>query len=83
MARHASTYRQARRAAWQAKQLVGWDGDTPLSWEHYNRYAKGEAAPGDDKRFGPIGAKRSFAPAGRSKYMPHIGNKQRAKGAAA
>lgn len=76
MARHASTYRQARREAWKL---------TDLSWVEVN----GALKRGQNKRlgyasFGPVRADYIGgidALKGQSKYMPHIGAKQRAKGA--
>lgn len=75
MARLASNYRQARRAAWKALNKEGVNGFVP--WTNFNSKAG----------YG-IGTKRSEYAGGahflggRSKYMPHIGKKQRAKGAA-
>lgn len=72
MARHASTYRQARRAVWKL---------TGLSWHDANTQMKVGSL--DGLRFGPV--RYHFGGPvfhDRSKYMPHIGKKQRAKGAA-
>lgn len=77
MARHASTYRQARRAVWKL---------TDLTWPEANAEMKGnQHRHSEGKRFGPVRADYAGGAhflGGRSKYMPHVGAKQRAKGAA-
>lgn len=74
MARHASTYRQYRRDRWAELRMSG----STLSWGQFNKQFAGE--------YGIVGngqtqAKYVGTPAARSKYVPHIGAKQRAKGA--
>lgn len=76
MARHASTYRQARRAAWREESPAS-------SWADFNTRHKA-----DGYRIGRVNARPPMDwPYGArpkpSKYMPHIGAKQRAKGASA
>lgn len=78
MARHASTYRRARRMAWQANNAMSQQKE---SWSSYN--AKEVAwNKADAHYFGPVQSRYVGARAARSKYMPHIGAKQRAKGLA-
>ena len=82
MARHASTYRQARREAWKGANLLN---STQQTWISFNHSEILLATVKDAKRFGPVRgdyAGGAHFLAGRSKYMPHIGAKQRAKGAA-
>jgi hypothetical protein len=90
MARHASNYRQARREAWRALNKEGLNGFVP--WANFNSkagYGIGTrpATRGDvilRNKFGAVIDRFPRQPVqGRSRYMPHIGAKQRAKGAAA
>lgn len=90
MARNASNYRQARRAAWRALNKEGVNDF--VTWENFNAKAgygigtkpSGRADVLVRGRFGELIARLPGRPAaGRSKYMPHIGAKQRAKGAVA
>lgn len=71
MARHASTYRQARREVFAAIRRAGSD----MTWEEANAKMKEGAL----ERFGPVRSDYIGVPPARSKYMPHIGAKQRAK----
>lgn len=71
MARHASTYRQARRNEWL-------NSGSGMSWAEYNAVRKAEYG---SKFYGPIRSAYIGTTPDRSKYMPHIGAKQRAKGA--
>lgn len=72
MARNASTYRQARRAAWLADEHA-------RTWREFNSNFVGGY---DIKALRePVGS--HFNRHDRSKYMPHIGAKRRAKGEAA
>jgi len=74
MARHASTYRQARREVYAAMKRAG----STMTWEDANAEMKEGPM---DRRFGPIRTTRLMLNPDRSKYVPHIGAKQRAKGA--
>lgn len=71
--RARETYRSERRNAWRATRINGL-----IPWARFNgrapKYQIGSALPGE----------MYHAPGfvARSKYMPHIGKKQRAKGAA-
>lgn len=81
MARHASTYRQARREAWKQHNAVA---EVEMTWPEANQIIKG-GARAVAARFGPVRTEYAGGAhflGGRSKYMPHIGKKQRAKGAA-
>lgn len=74
MARHASTYRQARREAYFSDP----QNYNSISWREFNDTRANE--PG----FG-VGSKEIIFASpfqSRSKYIPHTGAKQRAKGAA-
>lgn len=73
MARHASTYRQARREVYAAIRRSGSD----MTWEEANARMK----DGSLERFGPTPSQRIWPEPSRSKYVPHIGAKQRAKNA--
>ncbi|UXN73400.1 hypothetical protein N8D56_21375 [Devosia sp. A8/3-2] len=78
MARHASTYRQARRAEYRSLVANGFDA----TWQDYNgpkRVANANVKVG--LRTAQLIDMADRNPA-RSKYMPHIGAKQRAKGLA-
>lgn len=88
MARHASNYRQARRAAWKALNKTNPNG--PMPWGTFNAKAGYDigtlpATRGDvtvRNKFGAIVDRHPRQPVqGRSKYMPHIGAKQLAKAA--
>lgn len=74
MARHASTYRQARRELFAAIRRAGGE----MTWEQANAQMK--EGP-NDRRYGPVRSEYVGAALDRSKYIPHIGAKQRAKGA--
>jgi len=78
MARHASTYRQARRAEWLNTSPINPDG-TPMDWIDFN-YATAEQAK--KQGYGSKPTTRLYLSPARSKYIPHTGAKQRAKGAA-
>jgi hypothetical protein len=72
MARHASTYRQARRAEFAKYKANG----GIMAWREFNSIPSGI----DPWHLGSRG-KYIGSPADRSKYVPHICAKQRAKGA--
>ena len=75
MARNASNYRPARRGAWKGLNKVNPNG--PMPWSSFNTkagYNIGSLVRGYHGGTHFLG--------GRSKYMPHIGKKQRAKGLA-
>ena len=77
MARHASTYRQARRAAWKLSDLSWPEANDEIKSKVYSLWASTTFGPVRSEYAGGIDAANR-----RSKYMPHIGKKQRAKGAA-
>lgn len=85
MARLASNYRQARREAWRALNKEGVNGFVP--WPMFNSQAgygigSRPATRGDVMvhHRGMLVSRTPRQPdAGRSKYMPHIGAKQRSK----
>jgi len=70
--RDASTYRTERREEWKAVKA---NSPVPYPWAHFN-------TPAPKYQLGTLRAPMVAAHVARSKYMPHIGNKQRAKGAA-
>lgn len=72
MARQASTYRQARRAAWISNS-------PNMTWAEFNAMPVGTY--GGNYTYGIPKMGRYASNPDRSKYMPHIGAKQRAKGA--
>lgn len=80
MARHASTYRQARREAWVAHKAT--NPGISLSWEEYNQYAKLKIKGHADIVIGTRKSAYVSSTPKPSKYVPHIGAKQREKGAA-
>jgi hypothetical protein len=89
MARQASSYRQARRAAWKELNATNPNGPTP--WASFNTkagYGIGTkpATRGEwlvRNRYGALVNRVPRQPEqGRSKYMPHIGKKQHAKATA-
>ncbi len=70
MARHASTYRQARRKAWK---------ESPLTWEEFNTATKLTFKGKPDVLIGNIEHRHTpFVPK-PNKYIPHTGAKQKAK----
>lgn len=77
MARHASTYRQYRRDRWAELRMSG----STLSWGQFNKQFVGEydIKVLRDQQPEPWWSAASSRPA-PSKYVPHIGAKQRAKG---
>lgn len=77
MARHASTYRQARRQAWLAQKPVDHE-NAPMDWIAFNYATKEQSKK---QGYGSAPTVRVWADSERSKYVPHIGAKQRAKGA--
>lgn len=76
MARSASTYRQARRAEWLETKPRDIDG-APMSWFEFNYAIKEQAKK---QGYGSAPTIRVWPEPARSKYVPHIGAKQRAKG---
>ena len=79
MARPRESYRSSRRNNWGIRKAMDKAlGDTPETWPTFNaRFVR----HGFDIKVlanGPM----SRAHVARSKYMPHIGAKQRAKGQA-
>jgi hypothetical protein len=72
MARHASTYRQARRQAWL-------NNSPTMTWAEFNAMLVG--THGGNYTYGEPGMARYVSKPDRSKYVPHIGAKQRVKGA--
>jgi hypothetical protein len=76
MARHASTYRQYRRMRWAEYRMSG----SPLSWADYNKQFAGayDIKAIREQSPQPWWHQASSRPA-PSKYVPHIGAKQRAK----
>jgi len=75
MARHASTYRQARRQAWKETDLPWIEFNGPSTagaqqhrWKLYGSYVETVSGPVEERYIG--------SPASRSKYIPHIGAKQ-------
>lgn len=89
MARHASNYRQARRAAW--KEINATNPNGPMPWASFNTeddYGIG-TKPGTRgewlvrNRYGALVKRVPRQPEqGRSRYVPHVGKKQRAKATA-
>jgi hypothetical protein len=72
MARHASTYRQARRQWWK---------ESDMNWKDANQTLKeNQIGVMEGKRFGPVRSTYTPSIPKPSKYEPHIGAKQRAKG---
>lgn len=90
--RPAESYRAARRCAWRQHNTDSQIG--PMAWNDFNKpFPSGSnfgigslpETRGDiilRNKFGAIVRRRPRLPVqGRSKYMPHIGAKQRAKAA--
>ncbi len=70
MARNASTYRQARRAAWK---------ESSLTWEEFNEATKIKSNGKPDVLTGNIASRHAPFTPQPNKYIPHIGAKQKAK----
>jgi hypothetical protein len=79
MTRAADTYRAARRNDWHSyHRLYRGITDAIETWRQFNVGLHGTAGYGIPERiYQPSMARAHVA---RSKYMPHIGDKQRAKG---
>ncbi len=80
MTRPASSYRGARRNEWRSyRRLYRGISGSFQTWVEFNSVDHSLAK----YRVGTALANRDWPKPGRSKYMPHIGAKQRAKGTAA
>jgi hypothetical protein len=78
MARHASTYRQARRHIWRNAYYDHAPGEL-LTWDQFNQANKIKIKGKPDILIGNVRSEYTpYAPQ-PNKYVPHIGAKQRAK----